>query len=63
MDSGGISPLVLDGSEENGYGIYIYIYIYMYSIQHGDFKISNQSCETMGRLAAVGSKASLSSLG
>lgn len=25
MDSGGISPLVLDGSEENGYGIYIYI--------------------------------------
>ena len=25
MDSGGISPLVLDGSEENGYGIYIYV--------------------------------------
>ena len=32
--------------------IYIYVYIYIYSIQHGDFKISNQSCETMGRLAA-----------
>ena len=33
MDSGGISPLVLGGSEENGYGICIYIYVYIYILE------------------------------